>query len=77
MEGAKLTAVGTANSVITGADGTFDIAVATYTKYIEVSKEGYLSMQLEIDGSYLIARLQVDKKYAENKVISKSSFLII
>ncbi len=67
MEGVKLTAVGTANSVITGADGTFDIAVATYTKYIEVSKEGYLSMQLEIDGSYLIARLQVDKKYAENK----------
>ncbi len=67
MEGAKLTAVGTANSVVTDADGTFDITVATYTKYVEVSKEGYHSMQLEIDGSYLIARLQVDKKYAENK----------
>ena len=67
MEGVKLTAVGTANSVVTGVDGTFDIAVATYTKYVEVSKEGYHSMQLEIDGSYLIARLQVDKKYAENK----------
>jgi hypothetical protein len=67
MEGAKLVAVGTTNSVVTGADGTFEIAVATYTKFIEVSKEGYHSMQLEIDGSYLIARLQVDKKYADNK----------
>ena len=67
MEGAKLVAVGTTNSVVTGVDGTFEIAVATYTKFIEVSKEGYHSMQLEIDGSYLIARLQVDKKYADNK----------
>ena len=67
MAEAKLTAVGFNSSASTGADGTFNITVSPYAKFIEVSKEGYLSVQVEIDGSYLIVRLQVDKKYAENK----------
>ena len=67
MAEAKLTTVGFNSSALTGADGTFNITVSPYAKFIEVSKEGYLSVQVEIDGSYLIVRLRVDKKYAENK----------
>lgn len=67
MAEAKLTAVGFNSSALTGADGTFNITVSPYAKFIEVSKEGYLPVQVEIDGSYLIVRLRVDKKYAENK----------
>lgn len=67
MAEAKLTTVGFNSSALSGADGTFNIVVSPYAKFIEVSKEGYLSVQVEIDGSYLIVRLRVDKKYAENK----------
>ena len=67
MAEAKLTTVGFNSSALTGADGTFNITVSPYAKFIEVSKEGYLPVQVEIDGSYLIVRLKVDKKYAENK----------
>lgn len=67
MAEAKLTTVGFNSSALSGADGTFNITVSPYAKFIEVSKEGYLSVQVEIDGSYLIVRLKVDKKYAENK----------
>ncbi len=67
MAEAKLTTVGFNSSALSGADGTFNIVVSPYAKFIEVSKEGYLPVQVEIDGSYLIVRLRVDKKYAENK----------
>ena len=67
MAEAKLTTVGFNSSALSGADGTFNITVSPYAKFIEVSKEGYLPVQVEIDGSYLIVRLRVDKKYAENK----------
>lgn len=67
MAEAKLTTVGFNSSALSGADGTFNIVVSPYAKFIEVSKEGYLPVQVEIDGSYLIVRLKVDKKYAENK----------
>ncbi len=67
MAEVKLTAVGFGNSVLSGTDGTFEIMVSPYAKYIEASKDGYLPVQVEIDGSYLIVRLKIDKKYAENK----------
>lgn len=67
MSGVKLTAVGSTESKESGADGTFEMMVSPYTKHIEASKEGYISAQAEVDGSYLVFKLQVDKKYAENK----------
>ncbi|MBR0338636.1 MAG: hypothetical protein IIX40_00415, partial [Alistipes sp.] len=48
-------------------DGTFEMMVSPYTKFVEASKEGYITAQAEVDGSYLVFKLQVDKKYAENK----------
>lgn len=67
LPGATLTAVGSTNSVTSGVDGTYEIMVSPYTKFIEASKEGFISTQAEVDGSYLVFKLQVDKKYAENK----------
>jgi chemotaxis protein histidine kinase CheA len=67
MTGVTLTAVGSTDSKVSGADGTFDMMVSPYTKFIEASKEGFISAQAEVDGSYLVFKLQVDKKYAENK----------
>lgn len=67
MAGAKLVAIGSTDSTLSGADGTFEMMVSPYTKLIEASKEGFISAQAEVDGSYLVFKLQVDKKYAENK----------
>ena len=67
MAGATLTAIGSTASQVSGADGTFEMMVSPYTKLIEASKEGFISAQAEVDGSYLVFKLQVDKKYAENK----------
>ena len=67
MSGVTLTAVGSTDSKLSGADGTFEMMVSPYTKLIEASKEGFISARAEVDGSYLVFKLQVDKKYAENK----------
>ena len=67
MAGVTLTAVGSTDSQVSGANGTFEMMVSPYTKFIEATKEGFLSAQAEVDGSYLVFKLQVDKKYAENK----------
>ena len=67
MPNVTLTAVGSTDSKQSGADGTFEMMVSPYTKLIEASKEGFISTRAEVDGSYLVFKLQVDKKYAENK----------
>lgn len=67
MAGATLTAIGSTASQVSGTDGTFEMMVSPYTKFVEASKEGYITAQAEVDGSYLVFKLQVDKKYAENK----------
>ena len=67
MPGATLTAVGSTDTMTSGVDGTFEIMVSPYTKFIEASKEGFISTQAEVDGSYLVFKLLVDKKYAETK----------
>lgn len=67
MAGATLTAIGSTASQVSGVDGTFEMMVSPYTKFVEASKEGYITAQAEVDGSYLVFKLQVDKKYAENK----------
>lgn len=48
--------------------GQFEISVSPYTKYVVATAEGYFTARAEIDGSFLILRLKVDKKYLENKL---------
>ena len=67
MQGATLTAVGSTTCATSSEDGTFEMMVSPYTQFIEASAEGYLAAQAEIDGSYLVFRLTIDKKYHEHK----------
>ena len=67
MADVELTAIGSSESTVSKADGTFEMMVSPYTKFIKATKEGFLSVQAEVDGSYLVFKLAVDKKYLENK----------
>ena len=62
-----LKVVGTEQTFTSKDDGTFQVQVPYYVKMIEASAEGYLTEQVEVDGSYMIFKLKVDKKYLENK----------
>ena len=67
MADATLTAVGSPGTATSAHDGTFEMMVSPYTKFISASKEGFVTTQAEVDGSYLVFKLVVDKKYLENK----------
>ena len=61
-----ITSEGGVNTV-SKSDGTFLIEVSPYAKFVKASCEGYVDASAEIDGSYIIFRMKVDKKYAELK----------
>lgn len=67
MAGVKVVAKGGAEQFVTGSDGQFNMTVSVYTKYLEAYAEGYLTQSAEIDGSYIVFRMKIDKKYAEQK----------
>ena len=67
LQGAIVKAVADSATATVGSDGSFVIEVTQYVKFLEASYEGYISAQAEIDGSMIIFKLQVDKKYASNK----------
>ena len=51
------------NSFETKSDGSFMITVPSNTIEVTASAEGYLPLTLEIDGSYMVFDLEIDKKY--------------
>ena len=61
IAGATIQARG--NSFETKSDGSFMITVPSNTIEITASAEGYLPLTLEIDGSFMVFDLKVDKKY--------------
>ena len=68
LSGITISAENATESTTSAQDGQFEINVSPYTKYIVAAAEGYLTARAEIDGSFLILRLKVDKKYLENKL---------
>lgn len=48
-------------------DGTFEITVPTYTRFLVAGKDGFLSQTLEIDGSYLVFTMKVDKNWEKEQ----------
>ena len=46
-------------------DGTFQISIPQFSKKITASLDGFISHSLEVDGSYLVFTLKVDKDYAK------------
>ena len=73
MAGVKVVAKGGAEQFVTGSDGQFNMTVSAYTKYLEAYAEGYLTQSAEIDGSYIVFRMKIDKKYAEQKVAAEKA----
>ena len=67
LKGATITLVGMPGSTQTDENGLFEFSVSPYAKQVEASCEGYFSKKAEIDGTYLIFKLKVDKKYAQRK----------
>lgn len=68
IAGATITAVNSDASTISGDDGSFILVAPTYAREIEVTADGYISLRLEIDGSYLMFKLKVDKNYYAAKL---------
>lgn len=50
-----------------GENGAFEIFVSPYEKYLDVKSEGFTPTKVEIEGSYVVARLKTDKNYLERK----------
>lgn len=73
MVGVKVVAKGGTEQFVTGPDGQFKMTVSAYTKYLEAYAEGYLTQSAEIDGSYIVFRMKIDKKYAEQKAAEEKA----
>ena len=73
MVGVKVVAKGGTEQFVTGPDGQFKMTVSAYTKYLEAYAEGYLMQSAEIDGSYIVFRMKIDKKYAERKAAEEKA----
>ncbi len=67
LKGATITLIGMPGSTQTDENGLFEFSVSPYAKQVEATCEGYLPQKAEIDGTYLIFKLKVDKKYAKQK----------
>ena len=73
MKGVTLKAVGMDGSTVSAESGQFELYVSPYAKKVEASMEGYISHVLEIDGSYLVFKLKVDKEYAKRKAAEEEA----
>lgn len=68
LVGATVNAVGFSDTTKTIDGGRFEFTVSSYATFVEASMEGYLPARAEIDGSFLVIRLKIDKSYWENRV---------
>lgn len=66
-QGATISVVGMSGSTESNENGLFELYVSPYAKNIKVTMDGFLPQTAEIDGSYIVFKLKVDKQYAENK----------
>ena len=48
-------------------NGNFIIQIPQHVRYLTAELEGYIPVTIEVDGSYMVFKLKVDKKYYENK----------
>ena len=67
IKGATVKVIGMTENTVTNENGVFEFSVSPYAKQVEVSCEGHVSKTAEIDGTYLIFKMKVDKEYAKRK----------
>ncbi|MBR5821817.1 MAG: hypothetical protein IKY51_03085 [Alistipes sp.] len=68
LSGVTISVENSAETTVSVDGGQFEINVSPYARYLVATAEGYLPARLEIDGSFMVFRLKVDKKYLENKL---------
>lgn len=73
MAGATISVAGMSETVESGVNGNFEIFVSPYAKRVTVKAEGYLSQSAEIDGSYIVFNLKLDKEYAKRKAAEEEA----
>ena len=67
MSGVAVKAVNSDVEAITDKSGRFELKVDSYIKYIEASFENYITARAEVDGSYIIFNLKLDKQLLKEK----------
>ncbi|MBQ2979756.1 MAG: carboxypeptidase-like regulatory domain-containing protein [Bacteroidaceae bacterium] len=68
LQGVTVSVVGSPDvSTLSDENGLFEMKVSPYAKYVEASMEGYITKSAEIDGTYLVFKLKIDKNYAKKK----------
>ena len=67
MSGVTVKAVNSDAETVTDKSGRFELKVDSYVKYVEASFENYITARAEIDGSYIVFNLKVDKQLLKAK----------
>ena len=65
VKGSIISPIGGTETFAVQADGSFSISVDVYCRMVKASAPGYIPVQMEVDGSYLIFKLKVDKDAQE------------
>lgn len=58
---------------ITGSDGKFSINVEDTYRFLTASAQGYISDEVEIDGSYLVFRLNPDRETLKKAILKEKA----
>ena len=67
MSGVTVKAVNSDAETVTDKNGRFELKVDSYVKYVEASFENYITERVEIDGSYIVFNLRLDKQLLKAK----------
>ena len=77
LSGVTIKAVHTDAETTSTSNGLFEIKVSPYTKHIEASLKGYLTAKAEIDGSYIVFKLKIDKDFAKKEAAAKEEARLV
>lgn len=67
IKGATIESSSSNVKTTSGENGAFEIVISPYEKYLDVKSEGFIPTRVEIESSYVVARLKIDKNYLERK----------
>ena len=76
LSGVTIKAVNSDAKTITDNNGRFELKVDLYIKYVEAIYENYITAKAEIDGSYIVFNLKLDKKLLKAKAEAESKRVV-
>ena len=75
IAGATMRVLGSNEEIKTAEDGSFTLNVSPYAKELEASAFGYAPVVQELDGSFMIFKLKVDKKASQKAEAKRAARL--